>query len=106
MTEEARRAKLFVCSECGRTGRGTDVFYTHRASGFSQEGGVRPPPLLSEKDVKLAQKLGQLQSFTADSHRNAWANLHILGQPNTFLALCSDCREHLASFRPALRYIW
>ena len=40
----------------------------------------------SEKDAKLAQKLGQLQPFIAVSHRNAWANWHLLGQPNTFLA--------------------
>ena len=46
----------------------------------------------SEKDAKLAQKLGQLQHFIAVfpwelySHGNTWANLHILGQPNTLLA--------------------
>ena len=42
----------------------------------------------SEKDTKLAQKLGQLQPLIAVSysHRNVWANLHLLGQPNTFLA--------------------
>jgi hypothetical protein len=43
----------------------------------------------SEKAAKLTQKLGQLQPFIAVMlypHRNAWANLHILGQPNIFLA--------------------
>jgi hypothetical protein len=39
----------------------------------------------SEKDIKLTQKLGQLQPFIA-SHRNARANLHLSRQPNTFLA--------------------
>jgi hypothetical protein len=36
-----------------------------------------------------AQKLGQLQPFVAVlwySRRNAWAGLHLLGQPDTFLA--------------------
>jgi hypothetical protein len=27
-----------------------------------------------------------LSLYSAYSHRNAWANLHLLGQPNTFLA--------------------
>ena len=41
----------------------------------------------SEKDVKLTQKLGQLHLFVAVYfHRNAWANFHILGQPNAVLA--------------------
>jgi hypothetical protein len=31
-------------------------------------------------------RLGQLQSFITVFHSNAWANSHILGQPNTFLA--------------------
>ena len=39
----------------------------------------------SEKDAKLAQKLGQLQPFIVVLHRNTWADLHFLGQPNTFL---------------------
>ena len=37
----------------------------------------------SEQDAKLAQQLGQLEPFQLYSHRNAWANLHLLGQPNT-----------------------
>ena len=41
----------------------------------------------SEKDTKLAQKLAQLQPFIVVFHRNAWANFHLLGQPDTFLAL-------------------
>jgi hypothetical protein len=41
----------------------------------------------SANDAKLAQKLGQLQPFIAVfSCRNTWANLHLLGQPNTVLA--------------------
>ena len=44
----------------------------------------------SEKDAKLAQKLGQLQSFLSGYHRNVWANTHLLGQPNAFLAQI-DC---------------
>jgi hypothetical protein len=32
------------------------------------------------------QKLGQLQLFIAAFHRNARATLHLLGQPDTFLA--------------------
>jgi hypothetical protein len=38
--------------------------------------------------TKLAQKFGQLQPCIAvflQRHRNAWANLHLLGQPNNFL---------------------
>ena len=41
----------------------------------------------NEKDAKLAQKLGQLQPFALYSRRNAWANLHLSGQPKTFLAM-------------------
>ena len=50
-------------------------------------GGHRRDPE-GEKDAKLAQKFGQIQPFIAAySHRNARrANLHRLGQPNTFLA--------------------
>jgi hypothetical protein len=40
----------------------------------------------SEKDAKLAQKLGQLQPFRAVLPHESWANLYILGQPNTLLA--------------------
>ena len=45
-----------------------------------------PHPPRSEKDAKLAQQLGQLQPFTAVFPQEAWANWHILGQANTFLA--------------------
>jgi hypothetical protein len=38
------------------------------------------------KDAKVARKLGQLQSFLAVFPRNACANLHLLGQPNSFVA--------------------
>jgi hypothetical protein len=47
-------------------------------------------PQLSEKDTKLAQKLGQLQPFIAVFPQESWANLHCLGQPNTFLALAKE----------------
>jgi hypothetical protein len=40
----------------------------------------------SKKDAKLAQKLGQLQPFIAVFPQECMANLHLLGQPNTFLA--------------------
>ena len=40
----------------------------------------------SEKDVKLAQKLGQLQPCIAVFPQECTADLHLLGQPNTFLA--------------------
>jgi hypothetical protein len=42
---------------------------------------------LSEKEAKLAQKLGQLQHFIAIFPSNAWADCHLLGQPDTFFAL-------------------
>ena len=42
---------------------------------------------VSEKGAQLGQKLGQLQPSTQlYSHRNAWVNLHLLGQPNSALA--------------------
>ena len=40
----------------------------------------------SEKDAKLAQKLGQLQPFVAVFLQECMANLHLLGQPNSFFA--------------------
>ena len=40
----------------------------------------------SEKDTKFAQKLGQLQPFLAAFPQECRANLHRLGQPDTFLA--------------------
>jgi hypothetical protein len=39
-----------------------------------------------EKAAASAQKLGQLQPFVAVFPQECMANLHILGQPNTFLA--------------------
>jgi hypothetical protein len=42
--------------------------------------GLRGPQ--SEKDAKLAQKLGQLQRFIAVSPQECTANLYLLGQPN------------------------
>jgi hypothetical protein len=41
----------------------------------------------SEQDAKLAQKLGQLQPFIAVFPQECWANLQLLGQPNTLLAI-------------------
>ena len=46
-------------------------------------------PRVSEKDAELAQKLGQLQPFTCIAvfpQESIWANLYLLGQPNTVLA--------------------
>ena len=40
----------------------------------------------SEKDAKLAQKLGQLQPFIAVFPQECMRHLHLLGQPNTFFA--------------------
>ena len=45
-----------------------------------------PPQRERGKDANLAQKLGQLQPFIAVfPSMNAWANLHRLSQPDTFL---------------------
>ena len=76
----------------------------------AKNGGFRPGQWLEEKD-KLIGGRDKLQATNADivslqvrkapswprswanfspsqlcSHRNAWANLHLLGQPDTFLA--------------------
>ena len=52
--------------------------------------GPGPRPRLgalgSEKATKLAQKLGQLQPFVAVFLQECMANLHLFGQPNSFLA--------------------
>ena len=37
-----------------------------------------------EKHAGLARKLGQLPPFIAAFHRNAWADLHLLGQATAF----------------------
>ena len=50
-----------------------------------------------EKDTKLSQKLGQLQPLQLCSHRSALANLHVLSQPNTFLALGVGLAAHPAA---------
>ena len=49
---------------------------------------VRVPRGASEKDARLAQKLGQLQPFLAalPQEWNVRANSHLLSQPNIFLA--------------------
>ena len=55
--------------------------------------------------MKLAQKLGQFQPFVY-SHRNAWANLHLLSQPDSFLdgikgpdgCLMGSCRRAALNF--------
>ena len=57
---------------------------------FSDDWLLHGACLNSEKDAKLAQELGQLQPCIAVFPRNMWANLHLLGQPNTILS-CS-CR--------------
>ena len=59
-------------------------------------GPLSPKKGGSQKDAKLAQKLGQLQPFFYPySHRNARANWHLLGQPNTFVA--RDILETMAA---------
>ena len=50
-------------------------------------GSIIPAASASEEDAKLAQKLGRLHPFVpVFPPQNAWANLHILGHPDTFLA--------------------
>jgi hypothetical protein len=55
---------------------------------------------LCEIDAKLAQKLGQLQPFLAFSSlffpQECVANLHLVGQPNTFLAQAVRPPAHAA----------
>ena len=54
-------------------------------------GGAR---LAGEKDAKSAQKLGQLQPFGAVFPQECiWANLHLLGRPDTLLALATSAGE-------------
>ena len=48
----------------------------------------------SEKDAKLAQKLGQLQPFIAVLPQECMANLHLLRHPNTFLATAAGDVHH------------
>ena len=58
---------------------------TRRALDATKNARAHP----SEKDTKVAQKLGQLQPFTAvfpQEYSRMWANVHLLGQPNSFLA--------------------
>ena len=50
--------------------------------------------LRSEQDAKLAQKLGQLQTFLAVSPQERRVNLHLLGLPTTFLARVTSSRAH------------
>jgi hypothetical protein len=50
---------------------------------------------VSEKDAKLAQMLGQLQSFIAVFASHTWTNLPRLGQPNTFLAVVPSCNAYM-----------
>jgi hypothetical protein len=53
-------------------------------AGFLAGGGESAAE--SDKVAKLAQKLGQLRSFLAVFPQECVANLHLLGQPNTFSA--------------------
>ena len=55
----------------------------------------------SENDAKLAQKLRQIQPFIAVFSPECMANLHILGQPNSFLATAdpATARPRLEEFR-------
>jgi hypothetical protein len=59
-------------------------WYTFSGEIGSPQAARHPehyPEPASEKDVKLAQKLGQLQLFLVVlPQTNAWAILHLLGQ--------------------------
>ena len=58
-------------------------YLSHLSTGYLLHTGW----WTSEKDAKLAQKLGQLQPFyRCIPHRNAWGNIQFSGQPNTLLA--------------------
>jgi hypothetical protein len=66
------------CHRPGRGGRDGPA-----AARVPREAGAA-----GEKDATLAQKLGQLPNSSLlwrYFHRNVWANLYLLGQPNTFL---------------------
>jgi hypothetical protein len=59
------------------------------------------------KTPRLAQKLGQHTSafcsrMFRDSHRNAWANLPRLGQPDTFLAFTHHIEQVYLWHQPNL----
>jgi hypothetical protein len=56
-----------------------------QARGSVRAGGRRAARG-SASENESAQKLSQLQPFISVPYRNAWANSHRLGQPNTFLA--------------------
>ena len=60
----------------------------------------------SEKDVKLAQKLGQLQPFIAVFPQECMANLRLLGQPNTFLARGTERPPGLQDGAARPREVW
>ena len=79
-----------------------------RCAGLLQEvaeqrdsGEVHEERLAAAKAAHAqVRKLGQLQSFTADSHMKSWTILHLLGQPNIFL-VCRSC-----SSAPARPWSW
>jgi hypothetical protein len=63
--------------------------YKHHTTSIepSKDGSSCSVKVSGEKDAELAQKLRQLQPFMAVIQRNVWNHLHLLGQPNTFLAI-------------------
>jgi hypothetical protein len=71
---------------------GTEFMCNNTAGfwGVPGRAGCRLSDRMQVSKTKLAQKLDQLHPFysctSSYSYRNTWANLHILGQPNTVLA--------------------
>jgi hypothetical protein len=70
----------------------------HRLRRFLEGPGNQPE---SEKDAKLAQKLGQRQPFLALSHRDARANSHLLGRPDAVVARKPNPAQTVALNGPA-----
>ena len=78
-------------------GKNVELYRTLNVSGVMMEasGGVSTPDL-HEMRVYMVAQVRKTPSWPRSwanfsllplySHRNAWANLHLLGQPNTFLA--------------------
>ena len=78
-------------------GKNVELYRTLNVSGVMMEasGGVSTPDL-HEMRVYMVAQVRETPSWPRSwanfsllplySHRNAWANLHLLGQPNTFLA--------------------
>ena len=60
-----------------------------------------PSRIRGEKDVKFAQNLGQVQPLVAvfaASHRNAWANLHLLAYLAPFSLDAAHARGRVVEY--------